>query len=175
MLLVLWLACAEPPEPQPSAPPTPPVAGDGAQRGSHLALRTDMLVALRESLGAAYDAPPAGLDKADPAAGEAVYKAHCLGCHGDSGRGGPDAQQLDPRPTDLSHPGKASFFSDAARLEIIRKGFTGSAMQGYAVGQGAGVDLSEAQILDVYAYVLSLKRAAQPGREVRERPEDVPR
>lgn len=163
------MACAEPEAP---APPELVAAEQDAQRGEHLALRNDMLLALRDKLGPSYDIEPPGLASADIAAGKALYATHCLRCHGETGRGGPEARALSPRPSDLSHPGKATFFSDAGRLEIVRTGFTGSAMQGYAAGQGAGADLSEEQILDLYAYVRTLRRPAQPGRELRERPGD---
>ena len=42
---------------------------------------------LRAELGAAYDAPVPGLDKADKGVGKATYEANCMSCHGGTGHG----------------------------------------------------------------------------------------
>ncbi|MCB9765970.1 MAG: cytochrome c [Alphaproteobacteria bacterium] len=177
ILLLLALACGgeAPAPPAPTTEEAPKAPGpSGLPMGEHRALRMAMLQTLQERLGDAYAAPVPGLDEADLAQGEALYRAHCLRCHGETGRGGPDASSLVPHPSDLSHPGKARFFSDAGRLEIIRAGFTGTAMQGYGEGQGAGVDLSEAQLKAVYAHVRSLRAPAPEGARFHDSPDAGP-
>lgn len=171
MLLLMWLACADesmpeapPPEAQVVQPDKPPGPG-GMPMGEARALRLSLLEQLRQELGEAYDAPVPGLEAADAQRGAVLYAQHCLDCHGPKGRGrGPKAAELQPRPSDLTHPGKARFFSDAARVAIIRQGFTGSAMQGFDAA------LDGPAVLDVYAHLLTLRGALRPGQQVHDRP-----
>jgi len=70
---------------------------------------------------------------------------------------------LDPKPANFTDPEHARYYSDAGRLEIIRNGIPigGSAMVGFS-GR-----LSDAGILDVHAYVATLRGAAPAEGEHR--------
>ena len=133
---VMVLACAD----------VEPVAVvDPAER------RAQLEVDLRARLGDAYDQPPPGLSGADPERGASVYHKSCGPCHGSTGRGdGPRASSMSPRPTALAGPG-ASALPDAAQLEVIRSGSPGTGMPGW------GRSLPDERLIDVYAYVLTLR------------------
>ena len=83
-----------------------------------------------------------GVQAADTASGEALYRAHCANCHGPSGRpvlpGAPDLS----RPTALLRP-------DLSLLSSIRNGKGG--MPGYA-GQ-----LRDREILDLVAHMRTFR------------------
>jgi len=86
---------------------------------------------LKQKLGSNYDLPipPATVEQL--ARGKALYQIICSPCHGNSGK--PPAVTLTSLivpPADLSHPDIAHFFSDQARLEIIRNGIGGTPMKG---------------------------------------------
>jgi mono/diheme cytochrome c family protein len=86
---------------------------------------------LKQKLGTNYDLPipPATVEQL--ARGKALYQIICSPCHGNSGK--PPAVTLTSLivpPADLSHPDIAHFFSDQARLEIIRNGIGGTPMKG---------------------------------------------
>ncbi len=79
----------------------------------------------------AWDAPAAAKARKSPltptpevvAAGRALYKANCLRCHGEKGRGdGPGAARLSTEPADLSDPVFQSILTDG---EIFWKLSTG--------------------------------------------------
>jgi high-affinity iron transporter len=107
---------------------------------------------LRAELGVAYDSPVPGLDTADADNGKAVYEANCVSCHGATGKGdGVAAAGLNPPPSDFTDAFHARYYTDAGRMQIIRKGSPDTAMAGF---EGS---LSDAQILDVYAYVRALR------------------
>lgn len=159
--LLLLLACGGTSSPQPAtapahhADPAPPAddphAGHAAHSG-HMAEMAKTRDALRATLGAAYDAPVPGLDTADAAAGATLYATHCASCHGATGKGDGDAgRALSPPPSDLTDVFHARFYSDAGRVEIVRRGAAGTAMPGFAD------TLDDAAILAVYAHVRSLR------------------
>ena len=86
---------------------------------------------LKQKLGTDYDLkiPPATAEQL--ARGKALYQIICSPCHGNSGK--PPAVTLTSLivpPADLSHPDLVRFFSDQARLEIIRNGISGTPMKG---------------------------------------------
>ena len=141
----------------PGTPPDhehPAEHAHGAGSG-HMADMVATREALRTTLGPAYDAPVPGLDAADPTHGKSVYDQACASCHGATGKGdGPAGQGLQPPPADFTDAFHARFYSDAARVHIVRKGIAGTAMAGF---EGT---LSEQDVLDVYAYVKSLRPEA---------------
>lgn len=133
--------------------------GHGAQghgaHGAGSAHMADMIAhrdALRSELGEAYDAPVPGLDQADAERGRAVYAQQCATCHGPEGKGdGPMGKMLKPPAADFTDAFHARFYSDAARVHIIRNGIPKTGMTGF---QSV---LTPEQVLDVYAYVRTLR------------------
>lgn len=77
--------------------------------------------------------------QSQPTRGKAVYDAHCVECHGDSGRGdGAAAAFLNPRPRDFT-TGKykirstetGSVPTDDDLIQAVRQGLYGTAMPGW--------------------------------------------
>ncbi len=95
----------------------------------------------------------AAVPGADLAAGQQIFATNCATCHGPEGMGdGPAATALTPRPTNLvegpfKHGGTVEQWK-----EVIVNGVAGTGM---APWSGT---LSEAQINDVTAYAISLKK-----------------
>lgn len=162
MILLSWLGCTEPAPPAPP-PPIPaqttavdPHAMHHAAASDHMAQMATTRDSLRATLGEAYDAAVPGLAEANATAGRALFETHCVTCHGADGRGaGPGAAGLNPPPGDLTDTFHARYYSNAGRVHILRVGSPDTAMAGFA-----GV-LSDAQILDVYAYVVTFR--GDPG------------
>lgn len=106
---------------------------------------------LKQRLGASYDLPIPPATAEQLARGKALYQIICSPCHGDSGK--PPATTLASLivpPADLSNPDYAHFFSDQARLEIIRNGISGTPMKGLD-----GL-LSEKDTLSVFMHTRTL-------------------
>jgi mono/diheme cytochrome c family protein len=122
----------------------------------HMAKMAATRDGLRASLGPAYDAPVPGLDAADPNRGKLVYETHCASCHGPGGKGDGEAGKgLNPTPGDFTDAFHARYYSDAGRVEIVKKGAQDTAMAGFE-----GV-LTGEQILDVYAYVRGMREGVR--------------
>ena len=86
----------------------------------------------------------------NPERGEAVYRTHCLHCHGRTGKGdGPIGKSLVPPAADLT---KTHEKSDKDLLQTIRNGRPGTAMPSLKQ------DLSVQEILDVLSYIRSLSK-----------------
>lgn len=98
----------------------------------------------------------AGQATGDPKAGEAVYKAKCVTCHGAAGAGdGPAGKVLNPKARDWTK-GEGLDLTDQQLFDSIKKG-------GPAVGRGktmiAFPSLSDAEVWNVVAYIKTLKKS----------------
>lgn len=106
---------------------------------------------LKLKLGPKYDQPVPEATAVQLARGKKLYKTACATCHGDAGK--PPAHMLVSLvkpPADLSNPAVANFYSEQARIEIIRNGIRGTPMKGWR-----GL-LSEDDILAVFMYTRTL-------------------
>jgi cbb3-type cytochrome c oxidase subunit III len=102
--------------------------------------------------------------------GKAVYDAHCVECHGSSGKGdGASAAYLTPRPRDFT-TGKYKIRSTETGTAPSDDDLIGSVRRGLYATAMPGWDriLSDAEIGDVVEYVKSLapQLLAQPARPV---------
>ncbi|MGD9852737.1 MAG: cytochrome c [Nitrospirales bacterium] len=89
--------------------------------------------------------------------GESIYQAHCVECHGPSGRGdGPRAALLAPRPGNLISAA-TSTKTDQELLAIIEHGVPRTAMHGWET------TLSESDRKDVLAFIRSLVHFQEPA------------
>lgn len=96
--------------------------------------------------------------KGDAKAGEAIYKAQCAKCHGDTGGGdGPQGQKLKDKPSNWTAGGGGGLkgMDDQKIFDSIAKG-------GAAVGKSKAMPaypkLSEAEVWNLVAYVKTLMR-----------------
>ena len=88
--------------------------------------------------------------RGNPKAGEAIYKQHCLRCHGEKLDGnGPDARDLIVRPADLTSA-RSRTKSDWELLVPLTNGVLFTPMHSY---RGK---LSDEQMLDVLSYIRSV-------------------
>ncbi len=101
---------------------------------------------------------------ADAAAGKALYegKGACAACHGPVGKGdGVAAAALNPKPRDFSI-GDFGLDTDAdgqtgTETDLYNVIHDGAAKYGGAATMPGRADLTEQQIKDLVAYILSLK------------------
>lgn len=123
----------------PQAKPLPP-----DQRQQLEKLREE----LRQTLKAKYDEPVAAATVEQLKRGSELYAQLCAGCHGARGDGiGAHPGGLLQQPTDFTNAAQATFFSEQARLHIIRNGIAGSAMMGWKEV------LPESDLVAIYMYV----------------------
>ncbi len=102
------------------------------------------LIFIATSMAAAQTA------RGNPKAGEAIYKQHCLRCHGEKLDGnGPEAQDLIVRPADLSST-RSRTKSDWELLVPLTNGVLFTPMHSY---RGK---LNDEQMLDVLSYIRSV-------------------
>ena len=116
--------------------------------------------------------------------GKNVYDAHCVECHGESGRGdGPSAAYLTPHPRDFTSAKykirsteSGSVPTDEDLMQSVRQGLYGTAMPAWAR------ILSDVEIADVVAYLKGLSpqfattpRPVTVGAGVPSSPESIAR
>lgn len=88
----------------------------------------------------------------DAAKGKSIYQAKCVTCHGPQGKGdGPIGKQLKPPAGDFTSA-ESKKKSDAQLLDVIQNGKPKTAMVAWKT------QLSEAELHDVLAYVLTLRK-----------------
>ncbi len=123
-----------------------------------LAVGASLAGAARARLSAQPADTPSAAAAGTPAHGKAVYDAHCVECHGKTGKGdGPASPFLTPRPRDFT-TGKykirstetSSVPTDDDLIRSVSQGLYGSAMPGWASL------LSDADIHDVVAYIKTM-------------------
>ena len=84
--------------------------------------------------------------------GPTLYKNHCVGCHGESGKGdGPAAVGLNPKPKDFTNCAAMAELADETALKAIKDG-------GQSVGISPmmpswGWSLKDPQIKELIAYI----------------------
>ncbi len=90
---------------------------------------------------------PISASEASISAGQKLYTANCLSCHGSEGRGdGTMASMLDPKPSNL-HEMHVQVNTDGAIFYIIENGVEGSAMPAF------GQQLSEGDIWNIVNFL----------------------
>jgi mono/diheme cytochrome c family protein len=120
-----------------------------------------VLVGLAVGLLAFPEGPP--VNSSHP--GAALYRTHCVTCHGVTGRGDSwRARLLFLRPGDLTDPTAMGTFSDEALFQIIKHGGSSFGKPGMP---SFGFHLSDDEIRSLVAYLrgLATRPAAAPGRE----------
>ena len=132
-------------------------ASEGTPLGS-THRRGELREQLRRELGDAYQGGVPAATAAQSRRGLEIYEVLCSGCHGTEGQGdGPAGLRLDAGPPSFADAEAWSFFSDRARLEIIRAGAPGTAMIGWENM------LDEEELGAVYAFVRSLSAEGAKG------------
>jgi mono/diheme cytochrome c family protein len=118
----------------------------------HMSRMAEFREVLQKNLGDDYAAVIAPATAEQIAQGREVYLRTCAVCHGPGGKGdGAAGAALTPPPADFTDAEHASFYSDRARLEIIRKGSPGTAMVAWENV------LKEDEVLAVFEYIRSLR------------------
>jgi high-affinity iron transporter len=106
---------------------------------------------LKKELGEKYDQPIPAASTKQLNRGSELYAQLCASCHGARGDGkGEIAEGIIGHPSDFTDAKQAAFYSEQARLQIIRKGIPGTPMMGWENV------LTEEEMLSVYVYVRSL-------------------
>jgi mono/diheme cytochrome c family protein len=76
---------------------------------------------------------PVAPDATSIAAGSKAYAKHCSDCHGDTGKGdGMMADDLDPKPPDLTDADWKHGSSDGEIFTVIQHGVKGTGMKAFA-------------------------------------------
>jgi mono/diheme cytochrome c family protein len=106
---------------------------------------------LKKELGDTYNQPVPHATPEQVQRGEQLYDQVCASCHGLSGKGLiHTSDDIVWKPADFTDKEQASFFSERARLQIIRNGIKGTPMIGWSN------ILTEDDILAVYQYIKSM-------------------
>lgn len=112
---------------------------------------TEVRMRLQKDLGERYDQPVTAASDSQLQRGQKLFAQLCAGCHGPRGDGkGHVAEGLAGHPSNFTNPAEAAFYSEQARLQIIRKGVPGTPMMAWENV------LTENDVLAVYGYVRSL-------------------
>lgn len=103
---------------------------------------------LQQTLGEKYHEPIPAATTAQLKRGSELFAELCAGCHGARGDGKVEHPGvLLQQPSNFTDREQATFFSEQARLQLIRKGVPATAMMGWEEV------LPEEDILAIYMYV----------------------
>jgi mono/diheme cytochrome c family protein len=107
---------------------------------------------IKKELGERYDLPIAAEADSQLQRGQKLFGQLCAACHGARGDAkGHVAEGLAGHPSNFTDPAQAGFYSEQARVHIIRKGVPGTPMMAWENL------LTEEDVMAVYVYVRSLK------------------
>jgi mono/diheme cytochrome c family protein len=135
-------------------------AGHSHDGGEHMDHMKEVREGLKKEMGSNYDTPVPEATEAQLTLGQETYTKTCVTCHGETGKGdGPASVAFEQKPADFTDPGHSKYYSDQARIYIIKNGVKDTPMVGWESV------LSEEEIGAVYAYVRSL-RSSDEGDEV---------
>ena len=110
--------------------------------------------------GAAKPGPPAGVSAAVLQEGRTLYKANCVSCHGETGKGdGPASGVLKPPPRDHTDRAYMSTLTDEEIGRIIKMG---GAIKGKPL-MPSHPQFNDNQLKALVAYVRSLSEPAKSG------------
>jgi high-affinity iron transporter len=110
---------------------------------------------LQQTLGEKYNAPIPAATAPQLKRGSELFAQLCAGCHGERG----DGKVAHPgvllqQPSNFTDKTQATYFSEQARLQIIRQGIAGTAMMGW------GEVLPEDDVLAIFLYIRYLYQQA---------------
>ena len=101
---------------------------------------------------------PVKVTPASVAAGEKIYTAQCVACHGAAGKGdGKMAAQLDPKPADLTDAGWKHGSSDGEIFTLIKDGSKNTGMKGF------GAKLTANDMWNIVNYLRSIGPKSPPA------------
>lgn len=87
---------------------------------------------LQTKLGPEYDQPVAAATPEQITHGKRLYEKACATCHGPDGKPRPYMiQSLVKPPANLASAKIANFYSERARIDIIKNGISGTPMKGW--------------------------------------------
>lgn len=110
---------------------------------------------LQQTLGEKYNTPVPAATMPQLKRGSELFAQLCASCHGAAGDGKVEHPGvLLQQPSNFTDPAQATFFSEQARLQIIRQGIAGTAMMGW------GEVLPENDIMAIYFYIRYLYQQA---------------
>lgn len=108
---------------------------------------------LKEKMGDSYYTPVKNGSLVQLKQGKELYIQVCASCHGKTGQGVVHiGNDIVWKPADFTNKTQTVFFSDQARLQIIKEGIKGTPMMGWSKV------LSETDIFTIFVYIQSMSK-----------------